>query len=219
MPSHPQPPTLHGRGFRILAVVGCALALAGCASVVRVDNDVQSYARWANGGAPAAGERFRFERLPSQDAQAAAEQQALEMAVARRLEAAGLKAAGADGADAAWRVEVSARSQRFPHAPWDNPWDRWPGAGLAGRDHVVTRKGQVIAVPVFPMPSAPYYKREISLVIRDAAQGRAVFESRAAHDGPWPSSPAMWDALANAVLDGFPQPPSGPRKVYVDVPR
>lgn len=202
-----------------LVIVTLSLWLSGCAGVIRLEHDVQSYPRWASPAQPTAGDRFRFERLPSQDQRLSAEQQALETAVATRLEAVGLRRAPNPDNTAQWQVEVSARSQKFPHAPWDHPVDRWPGPGLAGRDYVVNGRGQVIALPVFPWPAPPYYQRELSVVVRDARQGRVVYESRAAHDGPWHATPALWEALATAALDGFPRPPSGARRVVIEIPR
>ena len=49
--------------------------------------------------------------------------------------------------------------------------------------------------------------------------GRVVYETRAAHDGRWNSSPALWTAMLDAALQGFPVPPSGVRRVNVEVPR
>lgn len=199
--------------------LGLVLLLGGCASVIRLENDVQSYARWPDRTTPQAGDTFRLERLPSQ-LQAGGEQARLEAQVSARLTAAGLKAAPA-GAEVPvrWLAEVSARSLRLPHAPWESPRDRWPGPGLAGRDYVVTANGRLVAVPIFMNITPPYYQREVSVLLRDARTGSVAYESRAAHDGPWHDNPSLWDALVRAALDGFPQPPSGPRRVVIEVPR
>ena len=51
----------------LCATLGLGLLLGGCASVYRVDNQVQSFARWGTAAtAPAAPQSYRFERLPSQ---------------------------------------------------------------------------------------------------------------------------------------------------------
>lgn len=198
-------------------LLGLALLLGGCASVIRLDHEVQSYPRWSAGAVPGPGDRFGFERLPSL-AQATAEQTALEAAVGRRLQATGLQPAS-DAAPARWLIEVSARSQKFPYAPWDDPRERWPFGGLVGRDYVVTGNGKVVRMPGFAGMTPPYYQREVSVLVRDARNGQAVYESRAAHDGRWHGTPAIWEALVQAALDGFPQAPSGPRRVTLDVPR
>lgn len=211
-----------GRGLRWVALglgLGAALWLSGCASVIRLENDVQSYARWPDRAIPKAGDTFRLERLPSQS-QAGSEQARLEAQVSARLTAAGLQVVPAHAtAFVRWLAEVSARSLRLPHAPWEDPRDRWPGPGLAGRDYVVTGNGRLVPMPIFMNITPPYYQREVSVLLRDARTGTVAYETRAAHDGPWHDSPALWDALVQAALDGFPQPPNGPRRVVIEVPR
>ncbi|NIC41382.1 hypothetical protein [Aquabacterium sp. A08] len=211
-----------GRGLRGAALgLACASALwlGGCAGVIRLDNDVQSYPRWPAQAAPAAGDRFRIERLPSQT-RAAPEQTQLEGWVAERLVAAGLVPTSADAPQGArWSVEVSARSLQMPHAPWEHPVDRWPGPGLAGRDYVVTGSGRLVRLPPFAGMAPPYYQREVAVLLRDTRTGVVAYETRAAHDGPWHDTPVLWQALVQAALDGFPQPPTGPRRVVIDVPR
>ncbi len=65
----------------------------------------------------------------------------------------------------------------------------------------------------------PQYLRHVTIWVRDSTRGDVVFESSATHEGPWHDSPALWRALVDAALSGFPTPPSGPRRVVVDVPR
>jgi len=212
-----------------LTLAGLAIAaLSGCASVFLVDNDVQSFARWqdraAGAGVPAAPQVYRFERLPSQqDGQGAQGQTELERLTEPALARLGWTRA-ADGVRAPWTVQVAASTVRLPRAPWEDPWDRgWgafgPGFGLPGRDYVVTGSGQVIVFPAFPRFEMPYYQRAVSLLVRDAATGRVVYETRAAHDGRWHSSPGLWTAMLDAALQGFPAPPAGVRRVDIEVPR
>ena len=113
---------------------------------------------------------------------------------------------------------------RLPRAPWEDPWNSgWgafgPGFGLPGRDYVVTPSGQVILFPAFPRFEQPYYQRAVSLLVREAATGRVVYETRAAHDGRWHGSPSLWTAMLDAALQGFPTPPPGVRRVNIEVPR
>ncbi len=77
----------------------------------------------------------------------------------------------------------------------------------------------MIFFPAFPRFETPYYQRAVSLVVRDAATGRVVYETRGAHDGRWNSSPALWMAMLDAALQGFPTPPTGVRQVNIEVPR
>lgn len=198
--------------------MAAALMLGGCASVIRLDHDVQSYPQWPEAQRPAPGDGFRFDRLPSQQDHGGA-QGRLESQVAERLIGKGLVHQPAPAETARWSVEVSARSQRLPYGPGESPFSPWPGPGLAGRDYVVTGSGQVVWMPLGWWMPPPLYQRELSVIVRDRHTGRAVYESRAAHDGPWADSPRLWDALAQAALDGFPAPPPGPRRVVIEVLR
>jgi hypothetical protein len=90
---------------------------------------------------------------------------------------------------------------------------------MPGRDYVVTGTGQVIWMPMFPRFETPYYQRQVQVVVRHAASGRVVYETRAAHDGRWNSTPGLWTAMLDAALQGFPVPPEGLRQVNIEVPR
>jgi hypothetical protein len=227
------------RAFKVLAV-GTALAvLSGCASVYLVDNQVQSFSRWADQAAkpgtpvtvPQAPQIYRFERLPSQrEGKIATGQDELERLAQQALVKVGWTRA-AEGTSSPWLVQVEASTLRLPRAPWESPYDGYwggywgggfgPGFGYAmpGRDYVVTGRGQIIWMPMYPRMESPYYKREVSLVIRHAASGKVVYETRAAHDGRWNSTNGLWSAMLDAALRDFPAPPEGPRQVNIEVPR
>ncbi len=219
--------------LRLGVAAGALLALSGCASVFLVDNQVQSYARWADrptptGAAtpiPQAPQVYRFDRLPSQqDIRPGAGQDELEKLAAISLAKVGWTPAAA-GVTAQWTVEVSGGTLRLPRAPWESPYDGYwgggfgPGFGFPGRDYVVTGTGQIIYAPLFLRMDTPYYKREVSVIIRHAASGRVVYETRAAHDGRWNSSNPLWTAMLDAALRDFPTPPAGLRQVNIEVPR
>ena len=194
--------------------------LGGCASVYLVDNQVRSYANWEASRGPEPGQAFRFERLPSQnDTRYAAVGDMLEAPVRQALEKWGLRLTPVGEAAVRWTVQITAQTVRHPRAPWDDP-PSFGRFGLGGHGHVVTGSGQVVFVPTLSMRvDIPYYEREIAIVLRDAATGRVVYETRAAHDGRWNDSPALWAAMAQAALRDFPQPPAGPRRVDVEIPR
>lgn len=202
---------------RARAALVCLLAagwLSGCASVYLVDNQVQSFARWSDAtpSVPAAPQTYRFERLPSQAGDNAA-QATLERLATEALAAVGWTPAP-DGSSAPWRVQVSASTVTLPRAPWESapsPWRRG--------DRVVTADGKVLFMPRFMEIESPFYQRKVGLVIRDAASGRVVYETQAAHDGRWGGSEPLWGAMLNAALQGFPQAPEGPRQVNIEVPR
>lgn len=209
---------------RLLLTLMTALTLAGCAGLQRVDNTVQSYARWdapagaaATGAAkvPAAPQRYRFERLLSQRDSASAEgQDRLEAMARRALEPRGWTPAASD-ADARWTVQVTASTVRVGRDPWNDPWGGW-------RFHtrIVAGNGQVFFAPMFGFPTeSPSYQRQVALLIREASSGRVVYETRADHDSRWNSTPVLWQAMLEAALRDFPAPPDGPRQVTIELPR
>jgi len=89
------------RSVLTAAAIVVAAALGGCAALNTVTAEVATYGDWPAGRAPG---RYAFERLPSQQAQAA-RQAELENAAARALEAAGFTAAP----DAAQALKLTAR--------------------------------------------------------------------------------------------------------------
>jgi len=205
--------------------------LAGCSGPLRVDNQVRSFAQWAaeatpsgpaaSGTAPQAPQTFRFDRLPSQTEGAElSAQERLEALAAAELRAFGWQVAEG-GSAAPWRVQVTANTQRLARAPWEDPWDGYRGYFHAGIGLGAYRSGVggLLWVPVLPPPSSPYYLREVALVIRDVASGRVVYETRASHDGRWNSTPDLWSAMLRAALQDFPNPPSGPRRVDIEIER
>lgn len=189
--------------------------LGGCASVMLVDNQVQSFPQWP-ANAPQRGDRFAFDRLPSQRAETQNTlQDSLELATRDALLAWGLQLpAGQESVR--WLVQVSAGGQRLPRAPWESPWDRpsWSIAGGFGGRH----GGITLGFPLM-LSEHPYYLRELNVVVREAATGRVVYETRAHHDGRWPDSRALWNAMVSAALRDFPNPAAGVRQVNIEVPR
>ena len=236
-PSLKQPSPL----ARLVRTTGLALAigamgaLGGCAGVLLVDNQVESFANWTPTAAvPSAPQSYRFERLPSQrEGRSAQAQDELEALAQAALAKAGWTPV-APSETAPWKVQVSATTQRLPRAPWEDPWvgywgsgfwgDPWnrygSGVGIwGGRGHYIGAGGQIMWAPMFMHVESPYYQRELSLVIRRADNGQVVYETRAAHDGRWNSTPALWTAMLEAALQSFPAPPSGPRQVNIEIPR
>jgi hypothetical protein len=212
-------PDLFRRLGTALVVAG-SLVLGGCASVMLVDNEVQTHPRWSERGSgiPQAPQVFRFERTPSQEGgRAGASQDMLERLATQSLARAGWTPA-AGQVRAPWAVEVSALVVQLPRAPWESPYDtfygpfgpRWghpygPGFGFPG--------------PVFPRLESPYYQRRVTVLVRNAANGQVVFESSAAHDGRWNGTESLWQAMLDAALKGFPSATEGRRRIDIEVPR
>jgi Domain of unknown function (DUF4136) len=208
---------------RHLLILLLAWGLAGCAGLQSVDNTVQSYARWdtptstsATGAvkAPAAPQRYRFERLPSQrDGWDSEGQERLEAMARQALAPRGWTPASTD-ADARWTVQVTASSVRVGRDPWNDPWGGWRVQG-----YIVGGNGHLFFAPMFGFPmETPGYQRQVALLIREATSGRVVYETRADHESRWNSTPALWQAMLEAALRDFPAPPDGPRQVNIDLP-
>lgn len=231
MSETPRQPGVH---IRCLGALALGIALTGCAGVYRVDNQVESFARWSepapaqkNGTGPMAPtppQQFRFERLPSQTSGAAAKaQNELESLAEAALAPLGWTPARSP-ASAPWTVQVSADHQRLPRAPWEDPWDDGR-FGWSNRVYIGVGSGQVLWSPGFMWGAGmmrsdmPYHLRRVSLVIRDVRQGQVVFETSASHDGRWNSTPALWSAMLSAALKDFPAPPAGVRAINIDVAR
>jgi hypothetical protein len=182
-------------------LAAAALLLAGCATSFQLDNTVQSFSSLPALAAPAT---YRFERLPSQQQPGQAQ---LENLADPALNKAGLKR---DDASPRYSVQISARLQ--PElSPWYSSWDGWGGFGW--RRH---RFGYGIGSRFGDLES-PWYHREVGVVVRELATNKVVFESRATNDGPWSSNMAVFPAMFEAALQGFPNAPAGPRQVNIQV--
>lgn len=195
--------------LRWLACCGIAagsLLLSGCATSYVLDNSVQSFSSLA--GMPARP-TYRFERLPSQQDPGHA---ALESMADAALHKAGLRR---DDSNPTYSVQVSARIQAVL-SPWADPWDTWGWGGLGWRHHRRFGFGLGYGSRLSSMES-PWYHREVSVIVRDLATSRVVFESRAANDGPWSSNAAVFPPMFDAAMQGFPNPPAGPRQVNITV--
>ena len=187
-----------------LPLLCAALWLTGCASTRLVDSDVQSFSQLA--GAPARA-TYSFERLPSQQAQGA-QQSAVEEQARLALAKVGLRQ---DSAAPFYRVQAHARTDLLAYPDyWDGPGWGWGGLGV-GRGFYGGLSMR------FPPPTL--YRREVGLILREAATGNVVYETRAVHEGVWTDNPAVFAAMFDAALNGFPTPPTGPRRIVLEIPR
>lgn len=194
------------KGFARVAAIAAVFGLAGCATSYTVDNTVQSFSQIQ--GLPAAA-TYRFERLPSQQDASHAQ---LEALADPALNAAGLRR---DDSNPRYSVQVSARTAQTL-SPWADPWfgPGWgPGWGWGGwgwRRHF----GAGFGMHYEP----PWYHREVDIVVRELATNRVVYESRAINDGPFYEGAKVLPAMFQAAMQGFPNPPAGPRVVNVQIP-
>jgi hypothetical protein len=188
--------------LRSLAL-GAVLLLAACASTYTLDNTVQSFSQLGALSAPAT---YRFERLPSQQDPAHAQ---LEGMADTALHAVGLKR---DDAAPRYSVQIAARTAETL-SPWADPWDRFGwgfGGGWGWRRHAGVGFGMHY--------ESPWYHREVNVLVRELATNKVVYESRAISDGPYFDAAKVFPAMFQAALQGFPNPPQGPRQVNIPIP-
>ena len=189
---------LHG-----LALLFALLLGTGCASLNKIDSDVNSYSHWPAGREPST---YAFERLPSQQAQPEQQDQ-LEQAARDALAKAGFTEAS-DPAASDVTVQVSARVTRQDYSLYDEPFG-WRGGLWYGR-------GRWWGGPGFGLSyQSPRYEREVALLIRDRRSGEALYETRASSDGLSSGNEQLLAAMFEAALKDFPQPAVNPRRISV----
>jgi hypothetical protein len=197
------------RILRFLLAAAAALVLAGCATSYKLDNQVQTFSHLQAAPAPAT---YRFERSLSQQVDPA--QQALEALADPALYKAGFRR---DDAAPRYSVQVFARTDRTL-SPYYDPYDRWPwgwgggwGVGFGGRHFGLGLGGP------WPRGDSYWFHREVSVIVRELAGNRVVYETHAINDGPWLDNRAVLPAMFEAAMQGFPNPPAGPRRVDIQV--
>jgi len=185
------------------------LLLGACASLNTVSCDVSSFGDWPAGRAAGS---YAFERLPSQQAQAA-EADALEAAARPALQKAGFVPA-AVGQEPEVLVQLGGRFTRSTRSAWDDPlW--WRGG--FGR----YRHGPWIG-PTWSMQmqlESSRYDSEVAMLLRDRASGKPLYETRASNDSTSRADAATVAAMFEAALADFPRPALSPRRVTVALPR
>lgn len=201
-----------------LASLGAAavLSLTACASLNSVSADAQSFGSW-----PAARQAgtFAFERLPSQQRDAAGQATLEDAARGALLKAGFTEASDPKAADVL--VSLGARITRTATAPWDDPlWWRWNGNyfqwryGPAWRPYY-NRWG--FAYPMDPMMERRY-DREVALLLRDRKSNEPLYEARASNDGLTEGDVRLLGALFEASMADFPQTRPEPHSASVALP-
>ncbi|HUR88698.1 MAG TPA: DUF4136 domain-containing protein [Ramlibacter sp.] len=187
-----------------LALSAVAL-LAGCASTYTLDSTVQSFSQIPALPQPAT---YRFERLPSQQDPM---QPQLELLADPALNAVGLRR---DDSNPRYSVQIGARFNRSI-SPFADPWGPYGhfGFGAWGRHR---HFGMGVGMGYPPEPS--WFHREVDVVVRELSSNKVVYESRAVSDGPYFDSAKVFPAMFSAAMQGFPNPPAGPRQVNVQIP-
>jgi len=189
---------------RTLLLCAAAGVLVACASLGTMNAEVASYGTWPAERKPGT---YAFDRLPSQQARADA-QQRLEDAAHAALEAAGF-AAAAPGATPDVLVQVGARITRYERSPWDDPlW--WRG----GFGHWRARPW-VGPYPYGYRSEPPRYDREVALLLRDRTNGAPLYEARATTEGTTSGGDELLSAMFKAAMTDFPKSGSVPHTVSV----
>lgn len=194
------------RVVRFLFAAAAALVLlSGCASTYLLDSQVQSFSQL-----PALPPQptFRFERTLSQQADPA--QAALEALADPALFKAGLRR---DDAAPHFSVQVSARTEQVV-SPYYDPFWGWGGGWSVG---IGGRRGAFGFGAPWPGLDSYWFRREVSIVVRELPANRVVYETRAFNDGPILDNRVVLPAMFEAALQGFPNPPPGPRRVDIQL--
>jgi hypothetical protein len=220
----------------LIASIGL-LNLSACSSVRLIDSQVSAFSSTPAWPADA---RYTFGRLPSQQAQPERQAQLEDMAetALRKVGAvrsgngmvadAAVVGAGAANTTAA-TATATATASANPAKPTHivqltvRSQEVAPSSGfgfsLLEPDYVVAGNGRLIPLYHRAHISSPLYQREVSIVLRHIGTNAVVFESKAVNENPWPDTDAILPALLDAALQGFPNPPSGVRRVAVEIPR
>ena len=179
-----------------------SLTLAGCATNRMIDSSVRSF-NTATAELPLEGPfSFRFERLPSQQADAQAQDRLEEIALPVLAQKGLVSDALAPRFTLELRVAVDAISQTDPfHAYW--------GFGTMGSG--------LWAQPMSMGLQPTRYRYTVHLLLRDAANKTVVFESTATHEGPWSDRAAVLPAVLLAAVQDFPQGSDTARRVLIDL--
>ena len=189
-------------------ILVATLILSACSGMRIVDSDVTAFSAWT-AAPPVPATRYKFERLPSQTA--ATQQDRIEALATTSLSKVGM---ALSPVDARYSVQVMLSTdvvQRYPHNTFG-----FGGTGVAmGGGRLGTSFGLS-----FPMGwGESYYKRSLTVLMRDLTTQKVVFETRALHDGVWGDGFAVLPAMLDSALLGFPQPPAGTRRINAEIPR
>ena len=198
--------------MKLLTCVAATLALTGCAAFHNLNSEVSSYGQWPADRKPSS---YVFERLPSQQSRPE-QQQALEDAARRAVEAAGFTPA-ADEKSADVSIQLGARVSAGDRSPYDDPF--WWRGGLGYSHRTRDGRGGFWGPSLGFGFSSPTYEREVALLIRDRKTGQALYEARASNDGASSAINSLMPAMFEAALKDFPTGGINPRNVSVEITR
>ena len=205
---------------RLLAALSLLVLLTGCSGMRVIDSQVLAISTLPANAPPMTGVRYRFERLPSQAQLAGAEQ-------VEALAQVALSRVGLERDDTATSYSVLLGLGVQPYLgdnggyPLSQPW--YGAARPGGYGSIMWGTGMRGPGMGFGMsmgfPPSTSYRYEVSLLLRDLRNGQVVYETRAVHFGPWSDTRNLLPALFQAALMDFPNPPTGSRKINIEIPR
>jgi hypothetical protein len=194
-------------GLRFKDLLCCALGvfsllvLGGCATTRIIDSEVRSFAGVTPPAQPAS---YRFERLPSQDLQAPA-QERLETIAQPLLESVGLRK---EVTEPKYALVMKASVEAIENPTFSRSWKR---------QQWLDRDG-FMRLPSMGLMLEPSWQRySVSLVLRDIASSQTVFESSAQHMGPWSDTQQLLPAVIRAALSDYPRAQPQPHSVFIEV--
>lgn len=227
MSKHPLAHFLPARAATLLIALS-TLFFAGCSTTRVIDSEVIAFETW-KAAPPAPGTTYRFERLPSQQAQAA-RQDAVEAATRPALARVGLlPSAAAPRYNVQVLLNTQVVEQVFADPFGEARFSGYPGYGYGyGPRPGYGRFGGYGSFGLGGFRGASFggfystggfdtvtFRHEVSVIMRDNSTQQVAFETRALHDGPWNDTLVLLPALLDAALQGFPQPPPGIRRINV----
>jgi hypothetical protein len=186
---------------RWLASLAVLLTLGGCALPRMIDSEVQSFPGTATAVRDAT---YRFERLPSQQSDTASRDR-VEAIAEQALTQAGLTR---NDAQARYLVQTSLQIDTFARQPQRPPREHGMFGGLSVG---------VGSPSLFIVMEPPWYRYSVQLLLRERSSGQVAYETRAVFEGPWSDSTTLLPAIFEAALRDYPNPPTGPRKVVVEL--
>ncbi|MDB5744898.1 MAG: hypothetical protein JWR68_3213 [Polaromonas sp.] len=198
----------------LFSIAFMAFFMAGCSGLRLIENDVTAFHTWS-AAPPGPGTPYRFERLPSQQAVGVRQDYVEELARAA-LARVGMQL---DPAAPRYSVQVRLSTQVIEHFPYNGFGYDGFGFGAPGVFLGAGNRGGAFGLSVPMGFSETYYRRELTLLVRDLTSNQVVFETRATNDDVQNETAAVLSAMMDAALRGFPQPPSGPRRINVEIPR
>lgn len=187
------------RRLSLLALFAAALLLTGCSSFNTLRSEVSTFGPWPEGRKPST---YAFDRLPSQEVRAE-NQRALEDAARPAVERAGFKAVEA-GQKPDVLIQLGARISAAQRSPFDDPF-YWHPALQHHFRYRAPRAGFYWVHAWDPSLANSQVDREVTLLIRDAASSKVLYETRATNFGYAAASSVWLPTMFNAALSEFPR--------------